>query len=43
MTDDYLASRSDAEIVHDVKQRLRWHLLIDGGLIDVACDDGRSG
>ncbi len=34
------ASRPDHEIRNEVEQRLRWHLLVDDGLIDVACEDG---
>ncbi len=41
ITVDYRTNRTDAEIVNDVQQRLRWHVLIDDGLIDVTCKDGK--
>lgn len=39
----YRAERPDAEICSEVQGRLRWHVLVDDGLIDVACTDGVVG
>lgn len=36
----YLTSRPDDEICHEVESRLHWDVLVDDGLITVACDDG---
>lgn len=33
--------RADSEILRDVQQRLRWDVLVDAALIDVAVGDGR--
>lgn len=37
---NYAAERSDTEILTDVRSRLRWDALVDGGLIDVSVNDG---
>lgn len=36
----YDAARPDEEIAEDVRKRLRWNVLVDDGLIDVAVENG---
>src|SRR5690606_25349069 len=37
---NHLTARDDAEIVEEIQQRLRWHILIDDERIEVACREG---